>query len=734
MESRMKIKNLLKRLGLSGRGTFGLLFGAALVLGATGTWFSVTSGPIPSPIRARGEWVVAASDTRYPQFSDYTCSGTDDDVEILVALNAAGDAGGGTVKLLNGVYYVESGEIVIVDPKVNLVGQGPNTVITWNTAGVTNSRIMLEYTWSDGFGASGRCELRNITLDGSIHDHSDVTISGLAAANNANEATQYEYAQGTVVMVTAGAWVQLERNSTPANPGEWCENDYATGHPAWTKIDIYPLGGVSAVTLQYNAVGKETTQDLLVIDHMTSSPLGKAEILIDKVNLLYAPNNALDIQDGERVVVESLVINGAKNNTGDYGIGINIGGFKARGLIIRAADIGIKATGNNCAHTTVVGAEFNRCIGYAMDFGGTTGGAHNFSDITIFASAGVNDAASGIHMPNSATLTNYWYDGSSTYGSLGRALWLGSENVVTNVWASNIANFIRFHSSSTEATLKNIHGKDIGHTDRAVIEVDGDNFTLDGFTIERPEDRQGVWVGSLASDASILNGLITGDADSRQGLLFDGDDGYCFNVIVDGTGLKSSESQVAVTGANWVFDALTVRNTSGKNGVDLAGFLSTADGAPVKNNGTSTVTTATSIFNSGQVGESVFFEATGNSYVIASFTSARIVVVTGDASGEANGDIVNVPCIGVVRFNLSTWDDSCVANAANAQLFIGRNESVGLRDCTFLSTPANAFDFGANDDNGGSGAGNTYQIFVSGLRDDHGVSADSELNVIPTEY
>lgn len=76
---------------------------------------------------------------------------------------------------------------------------------------------------------------------------------------------------------------------------------------------------------------------------------------------------------------------------------------------------------------------------------------------------------------------------------------------------------------------------------------------------------------------------------------------------------------------------------------------STADGAPAKDNGTSTVTVDDAIFFCSMVGYNVTFAATENTYPIASYTSAKVVVVTGDASGEADEDTVSVVADGIYR-------------------------------------------------------------------------------------
>ncbi len=75
---------------------------------------------------------------------------------------------------------------------------------------------------------------------------------------------------------------------------------------------------------------------------------------------------------------------------------------------------------------------------------------------------------------------------------------------------------------------------------------------------------------------------------------------------------------------------------------------STADGAPAKDNGTSTVTADDAMFYDSMIGASVVFTATSKSYVIESVTSTLIAVVTGDASGEADEDVITVTSAGII--------------------------------------------------------------------------------------
>lgn len=66
-----------------------------------------------------------------------------------------------------------------------------------------------------------------------------------------------------------------------------------------------------------------------------------------------------------------------------------------------------------------------------------------------------------------------------------------------------------------------------------------------------------------------------------------------------------------------------------------------ASGAPVKDNGTSTVTAAAAMFHESMIGHNVAFTG-GSSYQITAYTNTTVVVVSGDASGESDGGAMTV--------------------------------------------------------------------------------------------
>jgi len=72
---------------------------------------------------------------------------------------------------------------------------------------------------------------------------------------------------------------------------------------------------------------------------------------------------------------------------------------------------------------------------------------------------------------------------------------------------------------------------------------------------------------------------------------------------------------------------------------------STADGAPSYDSDTevSTIDVDDAIFSGVfAVGQSITFDATGNSYVVNTITDTTTVIVDGDASGEADGDTITI--------------------------------------------------------------------------------------------
>ena len=79
----------------------------------------------------------------------------------------------------------------------------------------------------------------------------------------------------------------------------------------------------------------------------------------------------------------------------------------------------------------------------------------------------------------------------------------------------------------------------------------------------------------------------------------------------------------------------------------------TAVGQPVHTS-TSALTTTESVWFDDMVGLSVTFATSGTSYIIASVTSPTVVVLTGNASGEASGDAVTVTGVSEVPQSVGT--------------------------------------------------------------------------------
>lgn len=137
----------------------------------------------------------------------------------------------------------------------------------------------------------------------------------------------------------------------------------------------------------------------------------------------------------------------------------------------------------------------------------------------------------------------------------------------------------------------------------------------------------------LSSNTHVIGAIASGHAENLLNAIHLGS---CYLEITGGGELDFDNIAVDCDdGACHIegLGAATVSNT------DAA---STADGAPVKDNGTTTVTVDDDIFNSDMVGRKLKFDATSNEFAIASYTNTKVVVVTGDASGEGDGDTVTI--------------------------------------------------------------------------------------------
>lgn len=68
----------------------------------------------------------------------------------------------------------------------------------------------------------------------------------------------------------------------------------------------------------------------------------------------------------------------------------------------------------------------------------------------------------------------------------------------------------------------------------------------------------------------------------------------------------------------------------------------TVDGSGVYGAPSTTITATAAVFYAALVGESIKFTTSGTSYVISAYTSTKIIVVTGNASGEAANDTFTI--------------------------------------------------------------------------------------------
>ena len=79
--------------------------------------------------------VVAASDSKFKQFADYVCGGTNDKDIILAALNALPAPQGGKVLLLDGNYYINASIYYTTVKNIVFSGVGSATKIQVNNIG-----------------------------------------------------------------------------------------------------------------------------------------------------------------------------------------------------------------------------------------------------------------------------------------------------------------------------------------------------------------------------------------------------------------------------------------------------------------------------------------------------------------------------------------------------------------------------------------------------------------------
>ena len=89
-------------------------------------------------------FVVAASNSLHQGYADYVCDGTDDQVEIQAAIDAAYTAGGGKVALLDGTYTITA--TITGKDYVDIEGMGFGTIWDISTLGNKNTIEMGDYS------------------------------------------------------------------------------------------------------------------------------------------------------------------------------------------------------------------------------------------------------------------------------------------------------------------------------------------------------------------------------------------------------------------------------------------------------------------------------------------------------------------------------------------------------------------------------------------------------------
>jgi len=113
-----------------------------------------------------GEIVVAASDSLYKQYADYRCDGTDDQVQIQAAIDAAYAVGGGEVFLMAGNYVAA---IIEMKDSVCLRGAGAASKITLKTG--ENTSLIVN---SDTVGGNTEIAVKDFYVDGNYSGNPSV--------------------------------------------------------------------------------------------------------------------------------------------------------------------------------------------------------------------------------------------------------------------------------------------------------------------------------------------------------------------------------------------------------------------------------------------------------------------------------------------------------------------------------------------------------------------------------
>ncbi len=115
--------------------------------------------------------VIAASDSDDGSRADYVCNGSNDEATIEAAI-AALPSGGGTIKLLDGTYTIES-DIDITKSNVSLIGSGKSTILerNWDAASYPEGPVII-------IGDGGTTAVSGVVVSSLAIDGQDDTYSG----------------------------------------------------------------------------------------------------------------------------------------------------------------------------------------------------------------------------------------------------------------------------------------------------------------------------------------------------------------------------------------------------------------------------------------------------------------------------------------------------------------------------------------------------------------------------
>lgn len=254
--------------------------------------------------RLRGKIItVAASDTPKVGGLDFVCSGTDDHLTIIKALNTLG-SGGGTVRLLSGTYNF-NGTVALSGSNLTIEGAGESTVIRY-VAGAPVDKAMF------GLTGANRVTIRRIKLDGNKANNSGNNQRGVSIFNDASnvllEDILFENVSSYGILMNGCSDVHIERCGFDGNHFDGIQAFGAairvTVKSCWFRsqgdsIDVSPNG--TAVPKRWVVTGNDFIQvsfdhfewggDYLILSNNFFDGAGDSDIEIESGTAHLVANN-----------------------------------------------------------------------------------------------------------------------------------------------------------------------------------------------------------------------------------------------------------------------------------------------------------------------------------------------------------------------------------------------------------------------------------------------------------